>query len=414
MRIWIFCSFAGSPRHGMNYRQFYFAREFVRAGHEALIVSSSYSHQFLVQPKITSLYTKEVIEGVKYIWIKCPSYDGSADPKRILNWLAFTMGLYRLPRQAEAKPDVIIVSSPIPYPIVPAARIARHCDAKLVLEVRDIWPLSLVALGSYSAKHPFIRFTQWVEDLAYRRADLVVSALPNAYDHMKTRGLSREKFLWISNGMDPRDMIEESSPETGEETQSMGPPSSKKLFHVCYAGSFHARAIALPLVEAAASLLEIRPDIRFIFIGKDSGGLQILKDRAAALNACNIEFWDPVPRTEMQRILTRMDVCVAMTKASPLYQYGISMTKLFDYMLAAKPIILSSNASADIVSSVGCGLKIPPENSKVLAGAIIQLADSEPSILRSMGLAGRKALLSSYTYPILAARYLEALERLTS
>jgi glycosyltransferase involved in cell wall biosynthesis len=83
-------------------------------------------------------------------------------------------------------------------------------------------------------------------------------------------------------------------------------------------------------------------------------------------------------------------------------------------MLAAKPIILSSNASADIVSSVGCGLKVPPEDSKVLAEAIIRLADSEPSILRSMGLAGRKALLSFYTYPILAAKYLEALERLES
>lgn len=431
MRIWIFCPFAGSPRYGMNYRQFYFAREFVRAGHEVLIVSSSYSHQFLIQPKTDGVYTKESIEGVDYLWIKCPSFDGSADPKRILNWLVFTLRLSGLPRRIVAKPDTIIVSSPIPYPIVPAARLARRLGARLVFEVRDIWPLSLVALGSYSEKNPFIRLTQWVEDFAYRRADLVVSALPKAYDHMKTRGLAKEKYVWISNGMDPGDLGAQQSAVAGGEDplppdaglplreqssfnavrSPAGAPGSRRSFKVCYAGSFHARAVALTLVEAAASLSRIRPDIRFILIGKDSGGLHILKGRAAALGADNIEFRDPVPRTDMQRILAEIDLCVAMTKASPLYRFGISLTKLFDYMLAGKPIVLASNASGDIVSSSGCGIKVPPENVNALAETIVRMADSDPSLLKSMGEAGRKVLLSSYTYPVLAARYLEALGR---
>lgn len=416
----------------MNYRQFYFAREFVRAGHEVLIVSSSYSHQFLVQPKTKGVYTKQNLEGVEYIWIKCPSFNGSADPKRIFNWLVFTARLYGIPRQIAAKPDAIIVSSPIPYPIVPAAYLARRLGARLVFEVRDLWPLSLVALGSYSENNPFIRLTQWVEDFAYRRADLVVSALPKAYEHMKTRGLLPQKFVWISNGVDPDDLlprqraplanhedtategvtVKNVSPEEGEggEIQS-AVDHAWKQFKVCYAGSFHARAVALSLVEAAALLRKSRPDIRFILIGKDSGGLSILKDRAAALGADNIEFWDPVPRTAMQKILSEMDLCVGMTKSSPLYRFGISLTKLFDYMLAAKPIILSSNASGDIVSESGCGVKVPPEDDHALAEAILQMADMESPRLRQLGEIGRKKLFSSFTYPILAAQYLEAIRR---
>ena len=161
----------------MNYRQFYFAREFVRAGHEVLIVSSSFSHQFLMQPETTGTYTAETIEGIEYVWIRCPSFDGSADPKRLLNWLVFTLRLGGIPRFTRQRPDVIIVSSPIPYPILPAARMARRLGAKLAFEVRDIWPLSLMELGSHPERHPFIRFTQWVEDFAYRKSDLVVSAL---------------------------------------------------------------------------------------------------------------------------------------------------------------------------------------------------------------------------------------------
>jgi len=370
MRIWIFCPFAGSPQHGMNYRQFYFAREFVRAGHEVLIVSSSYSHQFLVQPETKGAYTKQNLEEVDYIWIKCPSFNGSADPKRIFNWLVFTARLYGIARQAAAKPDVIIVSSPIPYPIVPAARLARRLGARLVFEVRDIWPLSLIALGSYSEKNPFIRLTQRIEDFAYCRADLVVSALPKAYEHMKTRGLTPEKFVWISNGVDPDDLfflkngtsvenktseMEDAALEGGRQkmaarAESIGSVNQgRRQFKVCYAGSFHARAVALGLVEAAALLRKSRPDIHFILIGKDSGGLSILKERAVALEADNIEFRDPVPRTAMQGILSEMDLCIGMTKSSPLYRFGISLTKLFDYMLAAKPIILSSNAQGDII-----------------------------------------------------------------
>jgi len=437
MKIWILCPFAGSPRHGMNYRQFYFAREFVRAGHEVLIVSSSYSHQFLVQPRTEGTYTAERIEGVDYLWIKCPSFRGSADPKRLLNWLVFTLRLRGLPGRAPFRPDAIIVSSPIPYPILPAAGLARRLGAGLVFEVRDLWPLSLVELGSHSERHPFIRFTQWVEDFAYRKADLVVSALPGAFEHMKTRGLPPEKFFWVSNGMDPGDLLprhgpgEDPSPAAGSDnsdgtgglddrnghagpasTGSPGSPGGNRPFKVCYAGSFHARAVALTLVEAAASLATARPDVEFILIGKDSGGLHILKERAALLGAKNIRFREAVPRTEMQNVLAEMDLCVAMTKASPLYRFGIALTKLFDYMMAGKPILLASNASGDIVTSSGCGLVVRPEDPAALAEAIVKMADSPPSLLGAMGEAGRKTLLSSYTYPKLAAKYLEALERI--
>jgi glycosyltransferase involved in cell wall biosynthesis len=414
----------------MNYRQFYFAREFVRAGHEVLIVSSSYSHQFLVQPQTKGIYTKQKLEGVDYIWIKCPSFNGSADPKRILNWLVFTASLYGIPRQAAAKPDAIIVSSPIPYPIVPAAWMARRLGARLIFEVRDLWPLSLIDLGSYSEKNPFIRVTQWVEDFAYRRANLVVSALPKAYEHMKTRGLSSQKFTWISNGVDPDDLLPQQNGDLEkkeragtEETVAEGggqrrearveskasADNARKQFKVCYAGSFHARAVALSLVEAAALLRNDRPNIRFILIGKDSGGLSILKDRAAALGVDTIDFRDPVPRTAMQGVLAEMDLCVGMTKSSPLYRFGISLTKLFDYMLAAKPIILSSNASGDIVSESGCGVKVPAEDAQALAEAIRKMADMNPLRLSQMGDSGRRTLLASFTYPRLAARYLEAI-----
>ena len=412
----------------MNFRQYYFAREFVRAGHHVLIASSSFSHQFHIQPRTEGRYTKEDINGIEYIWIKTPSFRGSADKARVLHWLVFTLRLGGLLKVAEAKPDVIIVSSPIPYPILPASRLAGRLGARLVFEVRDIWPLSLVELGSYSERHPFIRFTQWVEDFAYRNADLVVSTMPKAYEHMKTRGLSPGKYLWIPNGMDPGDIAGDSTQDSAsdhigdtsisrvspaETKDAASPPDeAKKIFKVCYAGSFGANGIALPLVRAAAILAKTNTKIRVIFIGKDSGGLGILQGEAKSLEAGNIEFWEPVPRSEMSRVLAEMDLCVATTKYSPLYRFGLSLTKLADYTMAGKPVILSSNAQGDIVSASGCGMVVPPEDPEALARAISTMADKDPAVLKEMGERGRREFFASYTLPALAAKYLEALGRI--
>ena len=67
--------------------------------------------------------------------------------------------------------------------------------------MRDIWPLTLVKLGGYSKKHPFIRLLQWIEDQAYQKAAYVFSNLPNAVEHMQSRGMNKDKFTWIANGV---------------------------------------------------------------------------------------------------------------------------------------------------------------------------------------------------------------------
>jgi glycosyltransferase involved in cell wall biosynthesis len=114
----------------------------------------------------------------------------------------------------------------------------------------------------------------------------------------------------------------------------------------------------------------------------------------------------------MYRVLAEMDLCVATTKYSPLYRFGLSLTKLADYTMAGKPVILSSNAQGDIVSASGCGLVVPPEDPEALAKAISTMADKDPAVLKEMGERGRKEFFASYTLPALAARYLEALGRI--
>ena len=407
MTIWILCQYAGSLRHGMNYRPYFFGREFMTAGHRVVVVSGAYSHQFVEAPRTTGRYTLEIIDGLQYVWVKVPRYSGSSDPKRILSWCFYSVAVPGLAKLDLPKPDAIVVSSPVPYPIWPAVRLARRFEAVLAFDVRDIWPLSLTALGGYSTRHPFIRLTQAAEDFAYQRSDLVTSAMPGALEHMAGRGLDPAKFEWISNGIDP-DLLENGDPFDPETEAALEGDG----LHLCYAGSFHARNTAAVFVEAAVLLQERGVPFTMWFVGKDAGGKDSLVDLARDRGCDNIHFLDPIKRSSMQALLARMDICLAATRNSPLYRYGISLTKMFDYMLAGKPVVLSTGADVDTVTSGGFGIVSPPEDPVGAAEAIMSIAAMDMKSRVAMGARGRKVLLSEYTYKVLARRWLDRIERL--
>ena len=406
MTIWILCQYAGSLRHGMNYRPFFFGREFAAAGHRVLVVSGSYSHQFTELPVTSGRYTREEVDGLEYVWVKVPRYRGSNDPKRTLSWFSYAAAMPGLARLGLPKPDAIVVSSPAPYPIWPAAGLARRFGAVLCFDVRDLWPLSLTALGGHGAGHPFIRLTQAAEDFACRRSDLVTSSMPGALEHMAGRGLDAARFEWISNGIDP-DLLERGDPLDPDTEAALQGPGLR----LCYAGSFHDNNPAAVFIGAAALLQERGVPCTVWFVGKDTGGKGWLEGLARERGCRNVRFLGPVGRSSMQALLARMDVCLASTRESPLYRYGLSLTKLFDYMLAGKPIVLSSGAAGEPVSSVGCGLVSPPENPAGAADAIMAIAALSPEERTAMGARGREALLREYTHEVLARRWLERLER---
>jgi len=73
MRILYLNHYAGSPLHGMEYRPYYLAREWVRGGHEVQLVAASYSHVRTRQPELADHAARdETIAGIGYRWLPTP------------------------------------------------------------------------------------------------------------------------------------------------------------------------------------------------------------------------------------------------------------------------------------------------------------------------------------------------------
>ena len=198
--IWIINQYGGSRLHGMTFRSYYLAKEFVEK-HKVYLFAASYSHIMSNPPVTTSDLTQEDVDGIIYAWLKVAKYEGSKSLGRIWSMFVFLYRLFTVDVSMFQKPDVIIVSSISPFPILKAYFWSKKFNTKLIFEVRDIWPLSIIELGGMSTLNPFVVLLQWVENFAYRVSDYVVSVLPNAYEHMQHHGLKKDRFVCFPNGI---------------------------------------------------------------------------------------------------------------------------------------------------------------------------------------------------------------------
>lgn len=399
--------YAGSLRHGMEYRPFYLAREWVRLGHRVRIVAASRSHLRTSEPDCDRPLRHERIDGIEYAWVRTPGYHGNG-PGRIRNMLAFLGGLYR---RSEAltrdfQPDVVIASSTYPLDTLPCARIARRSGARLVFELHDLWPLSPMELGSMPRWHPFIATMQFGENYACRNVDAVVSMLPKAEEHLRTHGLATGKFHYVPNGIDVEGWNESVEPLSREVKEALDGLRANGAFLVGYAGA-HGLANALDYFVEAASLTRSEP-IAYVLVGQGPEKAR-LQERASALQLQSLHFLPPVPKSQVPALLAAMDALFIGWQHKAIYRFGISPNKLMDYLMAARPIVHSVEAGNDVVAESGAGISVAPENAAEIAAAVRQLAASTPEQRSEMGARGRRYVLERHDYRVLAKDFLQAI-----
>lgn len=366
-----------------------------------MIFASSFSHLRSVQPHVIS----ESTDGVEYIWLKTNSYKKNG-VYRVLNIFVFLFKLFtKLGKRLKSyRPELIIASSTFPIDIIPAKYFAKKFKAKLCYEVKDLWPLSLIELGGYSKRHPFIMLMQFAENFAYKKADYVISTLPNTLSYMIEHGLSQQKFCYIPNGIDLQGWeIGNSSTDSQQFIEAL--KVSNKIV-VGYLGG-HAISNALDtLVDVAALAMVNNKSLFFVLIG-DGTEKQRLINKAKSLRLDNIKFLNPVNRKDVPSILSAMDILYIGWQNTPIYRFGISPNKLMDYMMSGKPVIHSVNAANDIIYDSGAGVSVSPDDPKLILEAITKVACLGSDERQRMGSRGKEYVMKYHNYEILAKKFID-------
>ncbi|MCT7506084.1 glycosyltransferase family 4 protein [Aliarcobacter cryaerophilus] len=391
--IWIINEYAGNPYNGMEFRHYYLGKEFVKLGYKVTIISSSYSHLFKKLPK----KNKENIDGIDYIWLKMFNYRNSHNKKRVLKWFLFMIKCFLLPLIIKNKPDTIIVSPMAPFPILPAWLISKFFKSKLIYEVKDIWPLSLIELGGFSSSHPFIKFMGWFERFALIKSDIIVSNLQNYGEHIKKLNIKKD-FKWISNGID-LDELNQIEPLTNEIIQQI----PKNKFIVGYTGTIGVANALDSFLESMKYVYD--ENIVYIIVGDGQEKKVLLKKY---LNK-NIIFIDAISKKQVQSILQFFDVCYIGLKKEELFKFGVSPNKLYDYMYSGKSILYAIESGKNIVDICNCGYSVESENPQAIAIGILKMYNLTQEERKIMGINGRNYVLEHFTYEKLAKKFEELL-----
>jgi glycosyltransferase involved in cell wall biosynthesis len=365
VKIWIYNHYAVGPNSSGITRHFDLGKELVKLGHEVTIFAASFNHQKRVEEKQYSpgeQFKVESYEGVKFVWIKTPTYYKN-DHKRVLNILTYSKKVNKIALSLAEKPDVVIGSLMHPLAALTAYYVAKRTKSLFYFEERDLWPQSLIDLGKVSPKNPLVKVLSKLELFLYRKADKILVLFDKAPQYVKSRGVSEDKVLYLPNGVD-MNRYTENPEKIPQELQTSLSKITNNKFIVMYTGA-HSLANNLDaLLNIAKQVGSHTSEIQFVLIG-DGPDKQKLVKRVKDENILNVHFMDAVQKELIPAILQYADAGIITMKNAEVYKWGISLNKMYDYMAAKLPIVMLSNLKDTIISKEDIGYVSEHENEIV-------------------------------------------------
>lgn len=402
--VWILNHYAETPGGASGARHFYLSKYLEGRQWKAILIASSVEHpsgrQRIAGPE---KFKFEQVGGVDYFWVRGPSYRGNGKA-RIIGMLSYSLNVLRPKFLASLKrPDLIIGSSVHPFAALAAWVLSVKYKVPFIFEVRDLWPQTLVDMGRLKRTSFLTQLFYKLEFFLYTRASKIIVLMPGASDYIAKRGVNRDKVFWLSNGSDVEDF-------------PVFPEPSNPTFCFMYFGA-HGEANALDVLLDAMGIIKSRteaalvPRVKLRLIG--DGPLKSgLIDKARDLGLADwITFESSVSKSQIPSVAAEADAFVISVLNLPaLYRYGISMNKIFDYMAAARPIVIAVEAYNDPVVDADCGISVPPSRPDLLADAMIAMAKASKEDRRELGRKARSHVMENYNYRALAGKLADILD----
>jgi colanic acid biosynthesis glycosyl transferase WcaI len=324
---------------------------------------------------------------------------------QLLSYLSFLPAVLHSGWRA-GRVDAVFVTSPPIFPAVPAILLAKARGAKLVVDLRDLWPDEVIAVGAAREGSAPIRMLRLIERWMYRSADIVTCTTRAFADTVAERGVGPEKRRLLPNGAD----VELFRPLPRENDHAAAYGFGDRLV-VTYSGLLGIKH-GLETVLEAAELLADREDVVF-FLRGEGPRRAALEERVRELGLENVIFGGEVPIEEVPYLLARSDVCV--TNLLPdAYLDKIVSVKVFEYLACEKPVVAGLRGEgARVLEESGGGIAVEPGDAQAMATAVRELLDS-PDRRAEMGKAGRRYVEEHNSRAAIATRLEEFLDEVTS
>ncbi|MBN1664249.1 MAG: glycosyltransferase family 4 protein [Deltaproteobacteria bacterium] len=381
------------------------ASRWVKAGHQVTVITCvpNCPDGVVYEGYKNKLYQREFIDGidVRRVWTYIAANEGTV--KRILNYVSY-MASAILFSFFVRRPNVIIATSPQFFCGWAGAISSFLRRIPFILEIRDIWPESIVAVGALR-KSLLTRFLEWMELKMYASADHIVTVGDGYRRKLLQKGVAEDKLSVVMNGIN-RDLFEPREPDAA--LKSKWKCDGK---YICsYSGTI-GMACGLTIMLDAAEKLKERgiDDILFMLIG-DGAMRKELTAQALQRGLDNVIFTGRQPKEMMPAFLSITDVSLVHLRKSDLFT-TVMPSKIFEASGMAKPIINGVEGfAAEFIQNAGAGINIEPEKSDQLIDALLKMKNN-PVVSQSCGMSGRAYVTTFFDRDKLAQDYLNVIEK---
>ena len=388
-KIWIINQFAHTPDLAGHTRQYEIAEYLAKHNWEVDVFASDFiaSERRFKKLKNFQIFSKrKIFENFTWNWLKVSPYTKN-NWKRKLNMFSFCihvffhllfLGFINILR---GNKNIIILGS---SPQLPAAYIsfliAKFFKKDFVLEVRDLWPQILIEQGGYSKNNITYKILSWMEKELYLGASSIVILSKGLKDIIYKKG--GKKVEWIPNGADLNKFKFAPLPEE----ILIEKFNNERTFNILYPGA-HGESNDLYNIINTAKLLDKYP-IKFFFVGDGPEKKSLIK-KASGLK--NVIFRDPVPKSEIPKLLKEFDSIIVSLKNTKLFSYGVSPNKLYDAYAIGRPVITTiTGLINNEVEEYSIGVTAPPNQPEELAESIKYLISCSRKKREQMSINARK------------------------
>jgi glycosyltransferase involved in cell wall biosynthesis len=331
----ILCLFQHAPTPGAPgmYRQRRYLAELVRRGWDVDLVSTAVNYLTgEIPPKYARRpYVRETIDGITHHWVRVPAAIHASRTRRMMNYAGFATAAGAV-AAAMPRPDVLYISSP-PLPVANVGTLlARRFRRPYVLEVRDIWPESAVAVGWLSSGTKLYRALERASCWSTRSAAAVVVPTPGLVEGVRSHGARRVEVVTGA-------VREITLPSGAREAarRELGVREEQRLF--IYIGAIGVANGIDALLDAVERLPDTdRIAVRIVGNGSARPAIEArLRQRPLR----HVELLAPVDPERVTELLAAADVGLHLLAPSDLFAAALP-NKVLDYLGAHLPFITTT------------------------------------------------------------------------
>lgn len=354
---------------------YWIIRELARQGYEPVVFCCNFDHysRKFVDESNPLWFERTLSCGAKCVFVRAtPYYNSGKDYVRSL--VTFRRNLVKIAKlytnTLAPPPDVIVASSPSPFVVTAGEKLAKRFGVPCVAEIRDLWPESIFAYFPQKRNKWYAKFLQRYERKMYERADAIVMTWAGGVDYIVDQGwdstIDLKKVHFVAHGVD----IEEFDRLVKERPFADPDLADKSHFNVVYAGSVRFVNNLGMCVDAARILRDRGNDHIRILVWGQGTELDSLRARVKELGLTNIVFKGLAERRDVPSILAQSDCALLHNTSTVLNKYGQSQNKFYEYLAAAKPILMTYCVDHSVIRKEGCGIELDQQTPESIANAL--------------------------------------------